>query len=67
MMMMMTTAVQNNIPIAIADDNSAAVAVGGNQDIDQGACQNAAGADRGSTATGLQNTANLVGDDIDCS
>lgn len=51
-----------SIPIAIAGPGGSASAAS-SQSIDQGACQNAAGADRGSIAAAFQ----IAGGDIDCS
>jgi uncharacterized membrane protein len=57
-----------SIPIAINGGGPGSSAnANSNTDIDQEACQNAAGADRGSLASAFQNSFNLVGDDIDCS
>jgi hypothetical protein len=49
------TSTQNSVPIAIQGGSGINVAAGGDQDSDQGACQNAALADRGSDADAEQN------------
>jgi hypothetical protein len=58
-------ATQNNVPVAVGD--GATASDDNSQDIDQGACQNQAGADRGSAAVALQNVAGDDLDDVDCS
>ncbi len=55
------TSTQNNIPIAIQGGSGINVAAGGDQDSDQGACQNAALADRGSDADADQNEIDQFG------